>query len=79
MTQYTILYKAASAQQLASSGGQSGWQVLDKTYDAASNVSAIRAAAADSNKSGSYVAIPSRSFDVVRIEIDLNPRVKVVK
>lgn len=77
MTQYTILYKAEQAANAA--GGASGWQVLDKTYDATSNLTAVRAAAGDSQKSGSYVAIPSRSFDIVRIEIETNPRVKVVK
>jgi hypothetical protein len=78
VTAYTVLYKPEPVAN-AASGVPSGWQVLDKTYDATSNVSAVRAAAAESQKSGSYVAIPSRSFDVVRIEIETNPRVKVVK
>lgn len=77
MTSYTILYKPEPAANSATPA--TGWEVLGKTYDAVSNVAAVRAAAADAQKSGSYVAIPTRSFDVVRIEIETNPRVKVVK
>lgn len=77
MTNYTILFKAPVA--VNATGGQPGWELLATTYDAASNTAAIRAAAAATEKPGTYVAIPTRSFEQVSIEIDLNPRVKVVK
>ena len=77
MTTYTILHKPD--QPTNGSSGQSGWQKLPKEYEAASNTAAVRAAAAETQKPGAYVAIPSRSFEVIRIEIETNPRVKVVK
>jgi hypothetical protein len=70
MTSYVILHKLDS---------DDDYGVLAKRYSAASNTAAVRAAAADVQQAGSYVAIPERSFEVVRIEIETNPRVKVVK
>jgi hypothetical protein len=70
MTRYVLLFK---------DGTSDDYGVLAKRYEAASNVSAIRAAAADVQKPGTYVAIPERSFETIVIEIDTDPRVKVVK
>jgi hypothetical protein len=69
MTTYTLLFKEPDEEL---------FDVLPKAYEAGSSDSAVRAAAADMQKAGTYVAIPARSFDPVRIEIETNPRVKVV-
>lgn len=70
MTSYVILHKLKA---------DDDYGVLAKRYDAASGNSAVRAAAADVQQGGQYVAIPARSFEIVTIEIETNPRVKVVK
>lgn len=79
MTTYTILYKPESPTNGVTAAASAGWQKLPKEYEAGSNTAAVRLAAAETNKGGSYVAIPVRSFEVIRIEIETNPRVKVVK
>lgn len=79
MTSYTVLYKPMTSGQNSASGAPQGWQALPKPYEAASNLAAVRAAAADTQKAGFYAAIPVRSFEIVTIEIETNPRVKIVK
>ena len=69
-TEYTVLHKLAA---------EDDYGVLPKTYEGSSSTAAVRAAAADVQQAGTYVAIPTRSFDPVNIEIETNPRVKVVK
>lgn len=78
MTSYIVLYKPDPGQN-SQTPGSTGWQQLDKTFDATSDNAAVRAAAADWRKPGYYVGIPARSFDPVRIEFEAQPRVKVVK
>lgn len=70
MTTYVVLFKEPN---------EDLFDVLDKRYEAGSGNAAVRAAAGDMQKQGTYVAIPERSWEPTRIEIETNPRVKVVK
>lgn len=70
MTSYIVLHKLDEDVKFT---------VLPKQYEAASSTSAVRAAGIDIEEGGQYVAIPVRSFEIVTIEIETNPRVKVVK
>jgi hypothetical protein len=70
MTTYKVLYLEPDAAK---------YELLPKTFDASSAPSAAKAAALDSEQPGQYVAIPARSWDPLNIEIETNPRVKVVK
>lgn len=79
MTTYTVLYKPEQVSNNVSGASPMRWERLPKEYEAASNTAAVRAAAVETNKGGYYAAIPVRSFEVIRIEIETNPRVKVVK
>ena len=69
-TKYVVLYKATTEDK---------YERLPQDVEAAGAVAAVRAAAADTQEGGIYVAIPERSFDPITIEIETNPRVKVVK
>jgi hypothetical protein len=81
VTTYVLLHRVAqdALDADAKTAASASWAPLPKTYEAASNTAAVRAAAADVQQPGEYVAIPARSFDPVTIEIETNPRVKVVK
>ena len=77
MTKYAILYRAKDADA-------ADWRRLPGTIEAASGSSASRAAAQKlhaetGSADGDFVAIPERSWDPITIEIETNPRVKVVK
>lgn len=79
MTTYKIFFRAPANTSNAVSGDANAWTLLTKTYDAGSGDAAAKAAALDHNKPGQYAAIPARSWDPVKLEIETNPRVKVVK